>query len=82
MRSWAGERVIVVGELENGSVEAAEAGELLSEGRSFDRAEAVVAELRRRRKKGILRLGRRKVGYVGEDAVFDLDSIVGDTSCF
>lgn len=71
-----------MGELGNASMEAAEVCELLSEGRSFDIAELVVAELWRRRKKGILRLGRRKAGYVGEDAVFDLDSMMDICSVF
>lgn len=56
-----------VGELEKASVnvvEVVEVGELLSEQGSFEIAEeVVVVELWRRRKKGILRLGSRKMGW-------------------
>lgn len=58
---------MAVGELGKASVKAVEAmevGELLSEENSFEMAEeVVVVELWRRRKKGILRLGRRNMGW-------------------
>lgn len=58
---------ISVGELEKASVktvEVVDVGELLSEAVAFVMAEeAVVVELWRRRKKGILRLGNRKMGW-------------------
>lgn len=58
---------IAVGELGKASVkvvEVVEMGELLSEEGSYEMAEeVVVVELWRRRKKGILRLGSRKMGW-------------------
>lgn len=58
---------LAVGELEKALVkvvEVVDVGELLSEGGAFVMAEdVVVVELWRRRKKGILRLGSRKMGW-------------------
>lgn len=54
---------VSVGEIGKSSAEAVVVGELLSEGTSWGVPEvAVVAELCCRRRKGILMLGRRKVG--------------------
>lgn len=75
----------MVGEVAKGSAEAMEMGELLSDGGSFATAEeVVVVELWRRLKKGILRLGRRKEGYVGVGlgTVFDQESMVVRSGSF